>query len=60
MILGTSNQDSVGLKYLMVRSMFTSTPKNGKYTCALALVYLSNTTAARSCENAAGSVQGNC
>ena len=41
-IPGTSNQDSFGLKYFMVRSRFIGTPKNGKSTHA---AHLSNTTA---------------
>ena len=44
---GSSNQDSIGLKCLMVRSRFRSTPKNGKDRYTLASVHLSNTTAKR-------------
>ena len=44
-ILGTSNQDSFRLKYLMVRSSFSSTSKNAKITNMIASVHMSNPTA---------------
>ena len=46
-ILGTSNQDTFGLKYVMVRSLFSRPPKHGTCTYTPASVHLSNTTGKR-------------
>ena len=46
-ISGTSNQETFGLKFLMIRSMFRRTPKHGKSTYTRASAQMSNTTAKR-------------
>ena len=46
-IPGTSKQDSFGLKYLMVRSMFRRPPKQGNCTYTVVSAYLSITTVKR-------------
>ena len=46
-IPGTSKQDSFGLKYLMVRSMFRRPPKQGDCMYTVVSAYLSITTESR-------------